>query len=389
MAKFGKKNHVNLNPLAYNICLLGEPKVGKTTLIYNVCKKILGDDGYMFFEFGKEHGADAIEGIVYENILQWQEIEEDKNGNKVIDGVPVNGVGFEEVVDDIIENKTTDYANLKVVVWDTYDQIIPIAEEEAIRLYNKTVTADKRVSSINAAWGGFGRGEKKAMDLMFDAMERLRRVGVQTIVLGHVKTKDVSDVVTGETYQILTSDQQQNYFNALKKTLHFLGLAYIDRTIDKKSASKKSDSKATVKAETRKIKFRDDNFCVDSGSRFSDIVSEINLDCDEFIAALTNAIKAEQAKSGKSFEETKAEQEAAEAAKLKEIAKTEKAKKEQKKNQQAVDEVMAKVLDFVKENKSNMAAIKPIVDRCKEAGVKPTEVTDMKLAKELLAMIEE
>ena len=29
----------------------------------------------------------------------------------------------------------------------------------------------------------------------------------------------------------------------------------------------------------------------------------------------------------------------------------------------------------------------PIVDRCKEAGVKPTEVADMDLAKELLAMI--
>ena len=385
MAKFGKKNHVNLNPLAYNICLLGEPKVGKTTLIYNVCKKLLGDDGYMFFEFGKEHGADAIEGIVYENILQWQEIEEDENGNKVIDGVPVNGVGFEEVVNDIIENKTTDYADLKVVIWDTYDQIIPIAEDEAIRLYNKTVTSDKKAVSINAAWGGFGRGEKKAMDLMFDAMERLRRVGVQTIVLGHVKTKDVTDVVTGETYQILTSDQQQNYFNALKKTLHFLGLAYIDRTIDKTKSNKKTDSKAVVKSETRKIKFRDDNFCVDSGSRFSDIVSEINLDSDEFINALTNAIKAEQAKSGKSFEQTKSEQEAAELEKLKDIAKAEKANKAQK----SVDEVMEKVLDFIKENKSNMATIKPIVDRCKEAGVKPTEVTDIKLAKELLAMIEE
>jgi hypothetical protein len=50
---------------------------------------------------------------------------------------------------------------------------------------------------------------------------------------------------------------------------------------------------------------------------------------------------------------------------------------------------MAKVLDFIKENKTNMTAIKPIVDRCKEVGVKPTEVTDMDLAKELLAMIEE
>ena len=37
--------------------------------------------------------------------------------------------------------------------------------------------------------------------------------------IGHIKTKDISDPVSGETYQILTSDQQQNYFNALKKNL--------------------------------------------------------------------------------------------------------------------------------------------------------------------------
>ena len=69
--------------------------------------------------------------------------------------------------------------------------------------------------------------------------------------------------------------------------------------------------------------------------------------------------------------------------KMKEIAEAEKAKKEQK----SVDEIMEKVLDFIKENKSNMAAIKPIVTKCKEEGVNPTEVKDIKLAKELLSMI--
>ena len=107
------------------------------------------------------------------------------------------------------------------------------------------------------------------------------------------------------------------------------------------------------------------------------------MSADEFIKAIEDAIRAEQSKSGKSFEETKKEQEEAEVKKMKEIAEAEKAKKTQK----SVDEIMEKVLDFVKENKSNMSAIKPIVERCKEAGVKPTEVTDLKLAKELLAMI--
>ena len=70
---------------------------------------------------------------------------------------------------------------------------------------------------------------------------------------------------------------------------------------------------------------------------------------------------------------------------MKESAEAEKAKK----NQKEIDGIMSEVLDFIKENKSNASAYKPIVEKCKEAGVKPTEVTDMKLAKELLAMIEE
>ena len=75
---------------------------------------------------------------------------------------------------------------------------------------------------------------------MFNKIAELRSVGVSTIIIGHIKTKDISDPVSGETYQILTSDQQQNYFNALKKNLHFLGLAYIDRQIIKEKTGKKN-----------------------------------------------------------------------------------------------------------------------------------------------------
>ena len=383
MAKFGKKNHVSINLLDYSTCLLGEAKVGKTTIIKEVCEKIAGEDGYLFLEFGDERGAAAIENINYENVEAWWSDEDE------------DIVGFADIVEDICENKTTDYPNLKVVVWDTYDQIIPIAEAESIRLYNKSVNADKKADTINAAWGGFGRGEKKAMELMWDMKNRLKKVGVETIIIGHVKTKDITDTVTGEQYQILTSDQQQNYFNALKKQLHFLALAYVDREIVKEKTGKKDIKgkdvmRNAISEETRKIKFRDEGYAVDAGSRFGDIVPEIPMDADLFIKAIEDAIRAEQSKSGKSFEETKAEQEKAEAEKVKEIAKAEKAKKEQKKNQQTVDEIIVKVVAYIKANKGNASAYAPIMDKCREAGFKnPTEVTDLDLANELLAMIED
>ena len=379
MGKYGQKNHVKLDPLAYNICLLGESKVGKTTLIKEVCEKLAGSDGYMFLECGQERGADAIEGINYINCPEWQMDYDELT----------NSAGFEDVCDDIIDNKTTDYADLKVVIIDTYDQLINLAEDESKRLWNRD-NPDKRTNSINAAWGGFGKGEKKAIELMFNKIAELRSVGVSTIIIGHIKTKDISDPVSGETYQILTSDQQQNYFNALKKNLHFLGLAYIDRQIIKEKTGKKNivtnkeEQVNKVKGESRKIKFRDDNFCVDSGSRFAEIIDEIDLDADQFITALTDAIKAEQSKSGKTLEQSKAEQEAEEAERLKEIAKAEQDKKENKK----LEDVVEKITDYIKANKSNMDKIKPIIAKAKELGYEnPTMIDKIDDAKEVLALI--
>lgn len=380
---FGKKNHVKLDILAYNAMLLGESKCGKTTLIKEVCEKVAGEDGYLFIETGSERGADGIENINYINCPKWN-MDYDEFSNSA---------GFADVCEDIIENKTTDYPNLKVVVWDTYDHLIDIAEEESIRLWNKECRAtghpEKVSKTINSAWGGFGKGEKKTISLMLDMMARLRSVGVSTIVIGHVKTKDVADVVTGETYQILTSDQQQNYFNAIKKNLHFLGLAYIDRTIAKEKTGKKNivtkkdEIVGRIKDETRKIKFRDDSYAVDSGSRFADIVSEINLDADEYIEALTNAILAEQKKSGVSLDKVKKEQDKERKAEEKRIAEAEKAKKSEK----ATGEVVSEILEYLKANKSNMDIVKPIMAATRELGYEnPSKIDNMKDAKAILEL---
>lgn len=396
---FGKKNRVNLDPLSYNFMLLGTPKVGKTTVIKEFCENLAGEDGYLFFEFGTERGADAIEGINHVNIPMWdeestglfgEELERERERME-----EMNEAFFAEVIEDIIENKTTEYPDLKVVVWDTYDHLITIAEEEAVRLWNKECRKnghpEKVTNSINGAWGGFGKGEKKAMELMTDVMSRMRKVGVATIIIGHVKNKDVTDVVTGETYQTLTSDQQQNYFNHIKKNLHFLGLAYIDRTIAKEKTGKKNvvtnkeEVVNRVKAEARKIKFRDDSYAVDSGSRFADIVPEIDLDANELANAIKNAILSEQKKSGKSVEETEAEQKAKVEAEAKRIAEAE----EKAKIKKELDEVKAKIVEFFVENKTNMDVIKPVLALCKENGYSnPNEIDNLRVAKEVLAICE-
>lgn len=378
--KYGKKNEVKINPLAYNLALIGESGIGKTTVIKEYVEKLAGEDGYVFLEIGKEDGADAIHGINYLNCPEW-DAEYDEN---------TNSMGFMTFVDDVIENRSSDWKGLKVVVVDTLDELFSIAEPEVIRMHNKD-NPNKRVKSIKAAFGGFQAGEEKAIEIVQEALWSLKKVGVSFIVIGHTKTRNVTDPVTGEDYMQLTTNMSQKYFNAIKTKVHFLGVAAIDREIVKEKTGKKNMvtgqdiKKGVVKGETRKITFRDDNFVVDSKSRFSDIVDSIPLDADALIEAITNAIKEEQSKSGVPLADAKKKQAAEEKRRLERIAQVE----EQNRSDKELNDVVAEIVEFFTANKNNMDIIKPILMKCRELGyANPKEITSLDDAKTILAMTE-
>ncbi len=300
--KFGKKNVIKIDPLAYNTGLLGESGIGKTTLAKEVCEKLVGEDGYIIANIGREDGIDAIAGAIYEDVPDWDT--------------------FDEFIEDIIENKLTDYKDLKVIIWDTIDELIRISEPEAIRLYNKEVRENpskkekREAKTIKQAWGGYGEGEKYTIDLIMERMWELKKVGVAMFLVGHTKKRTMNDPVSGMDYDILTTNMQYNYFNALKTKLHILGVASIDREIiqektGKKDFNGKDKIQGKVSNEIRKITFRDDNFNIDSKSRFSGIIDSIVFDSDEFIKAVEDAIKIEHEKQPdkKSIDEAKQEQE--------------------------------------------------------------------------------
>lgn len=289
--KYGKKMEIKLNPLEYNIGLIGESGIGKSTIVKQMCEKLVGENGYLALDIGKEDGHRSIANIISEPVPDWE--------------------AFDDITNDIIENKTTDYKDLKVLVIDTYDQLFEIAEKETIRLHNKKNSDKPKIDTINSAFGGFGKGLDKTIELVLDKLWELKEVGVSFIIIGHVKKKDVEDVATGQMYSIMTSDMSQKYFNAIKTKLHFLGMASVDREIVQENTGKKNLKtgeeimKGKVKSEARKITFRDDTFSIDSKSRFADIVDSITFDVDEFINAMKDAILAEQAKTGISLAETK------------------------------------------------------------------------------------
>ena len=376
--KFGRKNEVKINPLAYNLALIGESGIGKTTVIKQYVEKLAGDDGYMFLEIGKEDGADAISGINFLNCPEWDmEYDED-----------TNSIGFNTFVEDVVDNRSTDWKDLKVVVVDTYDELFAIAEPEVIAMHNKE-NPNKRVKSIKAAFGGFQAGEDKAIEIVLDRLWALKKVGVSFIVIGHTKTRNVTDPVTGEDYMQLTTNMTQKYFNAIKTKVHFLGVAAIDREIVKEKTGKKNIvtgqdiKKGVVKGETRKITFRDDNFVIDSKSRFSNIVESIPLDANELIKAISDAIKNEQDKSGISVADAEKKQTENEQKRLERIAQ----KEEEARAAKALETVIEEIVEYISENRSDMTKIKPIIDKCKELGYdNPKKINNIEDAKAVLAM---
>lgn len=346
--KFGEKREICIDPLAYNIGLIGESGIGKSTVIKEVCETLVGDEGYIALDIGKEDGHDAINGIVSAKIPDW--------------------ATFKEFCDDVIENKLTDYKELRVVILDTFDQLLEITEPEVIRLHNRANPDKPKITSIKAAFGGFMAGEDKAIQLVLDKLWELKGVGVSFIAIGHTKKKDVEDPITGESYSILTTNMSQRYFNALKTKLHFLGVAYIDREIVKQKTGKKNvvtkeeEIKGRVLSESRRISFRDDNYSVDSKSRFADIVDEIPLDADAFIKALKDAILAEHSKGGKSVEQSEKELAASRKKKEKELAEKQKADAANKIDEDRNAELLAIIQNkFPDANATTKKAVKQIM----------------------------
>ena len=285
MGKFGKKNVVSTDLSKYMLGIIGAPGWGKSTLMYHACDKLYGEDGYMIFDMGMEDGLKAITGAMYESIPTYSVLN--------------------EVVTDIVKNKETDYPNLKVVVIDTLDAYFEVVEEYVIKDWNASNAGNQnftKAKSINSVEGGFGRGMDRVIDTAKKIISRLNSVGVGVWWTAHIKEKDISDLFTGSTFTQLTANMSQKYFGAIKNSTDVIGCGYYDRSIEKievgdeNPVTKKKKQRNTVIKESRKIKFRDDMLIADAKSRFADIVDEIPLDTDEFIKAISDAIKAAGAK---------------------------------------------------------------------------------------------
>lgn len=297
---YGKKNSINTDLSKIIFGLLGESGIGKTTTLYHMAETLFGDEGYILLDMGSEYGSEYIEGVVAEPVETFKK--------------------FLDVVNDICKNKDKDYPGLKVVLADTLDALFEIGEPYLIKLYNQEHMGEKGfvpAKTINAAEGGFMHGQDRLIDIVVEQIVKLRKAGVGFWYTGHVKRRSTDDVFSGDSYDQLTTSMSQRYFNAIKNKTHALGIAYINRDLTEQEIGKenpvthKKNTITKIVSESRKVKFRDDSYTADSKSRLKYIVDEVNLDEQEIIVALKEAIEEEKKNPYKVADDAKTEKKTA------------------------------------------------------------------------------
>lgn len=280
---YGKKNTIDTDLSKVIFGLLGESGIGKSTTLFHMAETLFGDEGYILLDMGSEYGSEYIEGVVSEQVETFKK--------------------FIAIVDDICKNKEKDYPKLKVILADTLDALFEIGEPYLVKLYNQEHMGEKNfvpAKTINATEGGFMKGQDRLIDIVVEQIVKLRKVGVGFWYTGHVKRRSTDDVFSGDSYDQLTTSMSQRYFNAIKNKTHALGIAYINRDLTQQEIGKenpvthKKNTITKIVSESRKVKFRDDSYTADSKSRLRYIVDEVNLDENEIIKALQDAIAEEK-----------------------------------------------------------------------------------------------
>ena len=381
----GKISSLSLNPLDYTIGFFGEEKIGKTTLVRDIVKELTHNpNSALFFEFGLERGADCAEGINNISVKDWEG-----------DYVPeFNEAGFATVCEDILQNRFSEYPDLKLIVIDTYDLFIPIAEEESVKEWNSFCQSKsssdasylkKKTKEINGAWGGFQKGQAKAFSLMMSYKDALKKLGVETWFIGHTKIKEKTDETTGEVYRTLNFNQDSIYAKGIRGICHVIATGYYDRKIESvevgkvNPVTKKKQETGKVISCKRKIKFRDSENMIEGGGRFGFIEEEVDWDASNVIEAIKTAILKEKENAGITLEEAKKKQEESDSILSK------KAKEAEINNKK--DAVVKQIIKFVSEHKDDIDTVRDVVQACKQYGFSnPKEIETLEQAEQILSI---
>lgn len=295
-----KVNEVSTNLSDMKVTIAGRPKVGKTSLFYEILKREEGGlDSGLLMAF--EKGYSFLPDINVVDIETWQE--------------------FVEYIDDLVE----DAEGFKFLGLDTVDIAGKLCQEYVLK---KASTKDgKRYEAL--ADMGFGKAYELLETEFSKQITRLEQAGFGLFFITHDKDRQVEEK-NGMKYEKVQMSVAGRVGDYIKNSSDFI--IFID--IQKEKVKQGKESKIE---ETRKMRFRGDG-TTEAGGRIRDLPDVIDYSVDGFLETIKTAVtnQSEKMKSIPQKKQTTKEKE-----KIKE-----KPKKEDKKD--SLDSIKGKIGEYVK-----------------------------------------
>lgn len=275
--KIGKIREVKVDLASYTYLINGVGGIGKTTTVCEIGQKEFGVDGFLLLTIGKEPEPEHIGNL-------WQETAEDWDD-------------LEEIIDTLIEDKITEYPNLRMIGIDSVDEVFRLAEEKVVELHNKkVVNPTDKIETIGQAFGGFQRGNNKVVDLVTSTLFKLKENGISIFFIGHTKQKNKIDQLSEVEFEQITSNLDNKYYNCIKDKVNIVMCATYERKFTDVKTRKDAFTKTqkdigVIESEKRIVHFRDDGFAIDTKSHLRYIVDKCELNSDLIIKELKEAMK--------------------------------------------------------------------------------------------------
>lgn len=346
-------NEVVVDVSKYRHYWLGIPKIGKSTSFRDMVEKLFGNPKYgLLISMGEESGAKAIPRLKVKATPDWD--------------------SFIELADYLVDHK--EKVDFKMLAFDTVDEFVSIAEKQVMYLHR--VRKGESATSIKAAFGGYAAGKRMAIDLIRTQIGRLERAGYSFVFIGHTKFKDVKDKMLDETFQQLTSNLESDYHSVFSNMSDIMAMMKLEREI-------KGDK---LVGERRIIQFRG-SMDVESGSRLpADCLPEkINLNMDEYISAIENALKKISGLDGKKFEEKKIEQENESKKQSEKFIESEKKKDDA--GEVSLEQYRNEMLEYAKNLSAEVTSLKKVELKKRNLPLNFSQEEDMETLKKIHSVI--
>lgn len=245
-------NKISTNMKDLTVYLRTIKKWGKSTLFRDMIIEKYGDPSFgLSVSCGKEKGEKLLDNLNRTKINSYKDAQEMKKW--------------------LIEQKGKEH-NIEIVSFDTVDELVPIFEKETIRISN-IEEPNKKVSTINAAMGGYQSGQSFTADLIKTYIDELTEAGFGVWAIAHTKFKTIKEKggLEEDGYMQLTSNLVSAYEAAFGDIFDVTLTGVIDRSVDvvEKKVGKDTKEKRYATDSIRKLYFRGTTL-IDAGGRFAD-----------------------------------------------------------------------------------------------------------------------